>query len=108
MIAAKPTKRRSQKRQNQARRRPTMSSSRSSALSTPKRLGHGISLRKTRSAKPRKTITIPSEASRAFQQLQPFCCVNQTIERRRGHHRDERRDARQTAPGARQLQGGLA
>src|SRR5207342_1629371 len=40
---------------------------------------HGISLRKTRSAKPRKTITIASETIRAFQKLQPLCCVNQTI-----------------------------
>ena len=67
-----------QKRQNQARRRPTMSSSRSSALSTPNRLGHGINFRKTRSANPRNTITIPRETNRAFQKLQPFCCVNQT------------------------------
>ena len=67
-----------QKRQNQARRRPTTSASRSSALSTPNRLGHGISLRKTRSAKPRKTITTPSAASSETHQLQPFCWLNQT------------------------------
>ena len=45
-----------QNRQNQARRRPTTSSSRRVWLSSPNRLGHGISRRKRRSAKPRKTI----------------------------------------------------
>ena len=67
-----------QNRQNQARRRPTTSSSRRVWLSSPKRLGHGISRRKRRSAKPRKTITIASVASRATHQSQLFCCVNQT------------------------------
>ena len=67
-----------QKRQNQARRLPTTSASRSAALSTPKRLGQGIRRRKTRSAKPRKTITTASAARSETHQLQPFCCVNQT------------------------------
>ncbi len=48
------------------------------ALSTPKRLGHGISFRKMRSAKPRKTMTIARAASSDVHQLQPFCCENQT------------------------------
>ena len=55
-----------------------MSSSRSSRLSMPKRLGVGISLRKSRSAKPRKTTTIATVASSAFHQTQSFRCVNQT------------------------------
>ena len=67
-----------QKRQNQARRRPTMSSSRASTLSTPKRLGHGIRRRNSRSVKPRNTITTVSDASSATHQLQSFCWVNQT------------------------------
>ena len=64
-------------RQYQARRRPMMSSSRSCWLSAPKRLGQGIRRRKRRSAKPRKTMTTPSVASRAQYHAQPFCCVNQ-------------------------------
>ncbi len=38
----------------------------------------GSAVRKTRSAKPRKTITIASAARSETHQLQPFCCVNQT------------------------------
>jgi hypothetical protein len=41
-----------QNRQNQARRRPTTSSSRRVWLSSPNRLGHGISRRKRRSRSP--------------------------------------------------------
>jgi cyclophilin family peptidyl-prolyl cis-trans isomerase len=67
-----------QNRQNQARRRPTTSSSRRVWLSSPNRLGHGISRRKRRSAKPRKTMTTASVASRACHQFQLFWYVNQT------------------------------
>ena len=98
-----------QKRQNQARRRPTTSSSRRSALSTPNRLGQGISLRKRSSAKPRKTIddrerwraAPATSASRS-------AGVNQTKSAGRGHDGDDRRDARQLAPAARELLGCLA
>ena len=64
--------------QNQERRRPTTSSSRSSRLSMPKRLGVGIMRRKSRSAKPRKTMITPSVASSAFHHTQSFVWVNQT------------------------------
>ena len=65
-------------RQYHARRRPITSSSRSCWLSAPKRLGHGISLRKIRSAKPRNTITTPSVAEqRPASVLQPLYCLNQ-------------------------------
>jgi hypothetical protein len=74
----KKTKTLNQKRQNQARRRPTTSSSRSSRLSIPNRLGFGISLRKSRSAIPRKTTTIATVAISAFHQTQSFRCVSQT------------------------------
>ena len=67
----------SQKRQNQVRRRATTSSSRSWALSEPKRLGHGIVRRKSRSTKPRNAITRANAASSAFHQGQPFCSWNQ-------------------------------
>jgi hypothetical protein len=67
-----------QKRQNHARRLPTTSASRNWALSTPKRLGHGISFRKISSAKPRKTITTARAAMSDTHQLHPFCAVNQT------------------------------
>ena len=66
-----------QNRQNQARRRPTMSSSRSARLSMPNRLGVGIIRRKSRSANPRKTTTIATVAISAFHQTQSFCCVSQ-------------------------------
>ena len=78
MITTKKTAILNQNRQNHARRRPTMSSSRSAWLSTPKRLGAGISRRKRRSAKPRKTTTIASVARSAFHQTMSFCWVNQT------------------------------
>ena len=61
-----------QKRQNQARRRATTSSSRSSWLSEPKRLGHGIAFRKKRSVTPRPTITSTSAATLDQSQLQPL------------------------------------
>ncbi len=67
-----------QNRQNQARLRPITSSSRRSSLSTPNRLGQGISLRKRSSANPRKTTTIPRLASNACHQGQSFCWLNQT------------------------------
>jgi len=64
-------------RQYQARRRPMMSSSRSCWLSAPKRLGQGIKRRKSRSAKPRKTMTTPSVASSDQYHAQPLCWLNQ-------------------------------
>ena len=51
-----------QKRQNQTRRRAITSSSRSCLLSSPNRLGRGISRWKTRSTTPRKQMTSPSAA----------------------------------------------
>ena len=64
-------------RQYQARRRLMMSSSRSCWLSAPKRLGHGISRRKRRSANPRKTITTPNVARSDQYHAQPLCWLNQ-------------------------------
>jgi hypothetical protein len=64
--------------QNHARRRPTMSSSRSARLSMPNRLGVGIIRRKRRSEKPRKTTITPTVARSAFHQTQSLRCVNQT------------------------------
>ena len=65
-------------RQYQARRRPITSSSRNCWLSAPKRLGQGISLRKSRSAKPRNTITAPTVAASDHSVLQPLYSLNQT------------------------------
>ena len=65
-------------RQYHARRRPITSSSRNCWLSAPKRLGHGISRRKSRSAKPRNTITTPSVATSDQSVLQPLYSLNQT------------------------------
>ena len=78
MVTKKKAKILNQKRQNHARRRPTMSSSRSSLLSMPKRLGVGIIRRKSRSANPRKTTTIATVARSAFHHVQSFACVSQT------------------------------
>ena len=80
MIVIRTTKKTAslnQKRQNHARRRPTMSSSRRSRLSMPNRLGAGIIRRKSRSAKPRKTTTIATVASRACHHERSLRCVNQ-------------------------------
>ena len=74
----KRTATRNQNRQNHARRRPTTSSSRRVWLSTPNRLGHGMSRRNRRSTNPRKTITIPRVARRAVGHDQSFCFTNQT------------------------------
>ena len=57
---------RSQKCQNQARRRPSTSSSRCRSLSRPKRLGQGMNRRKTRSTRPRNAITISRVTPIAF------------------------------------------
>ena len=65
-------------RQYQARLRPMTSSSRSCWLSAPKRLGHGISVRKSRSAKPRNTITTPTVATSDHGVLQPVYSLNET------------------------------
>ena len=64
-------------RQYQARRRPITSSSRSCWLSEPNRLGHGIIRRKSRSEKPRKTMTTPNVARSAQYQAQPLYSLNQ-------------------------------
>ena len=67
-----------QNRQNHARLLPTTSASRRSELSTPNRLGQGMTLRNMRSANPRKTITIASDARTDCHQFHPTCCENQT------------------------------
>ena len=67
-----------QNRQNQTRLRATTSSSRSCALSNPKRLGRGMSRWKTRSTTPRKQTTRPSAATIDQNHDQPCVWLNQT------------------------------
>ena len=85
-------------RQYHARRRPITSSSRSCALSAPKRLGHGIRRRKSRSAKPRKTITTPSVARSDQSVLQPLYSLNQMKSAGLVSTRDGGGGAREAAP----------
>ena len=85
-------------RQYHARRRPITSSSRSCWLSAPKRLGHGIRRRKSRSAKPRKTITTPRVASERPERAPAVVLLEPDEERRARQQRDGGRGARQAAP----------
>ena len=77
MKIAENVKNRNQKRQNHARRRLTTSSSRSSRLSVPKRLGHGMLRLKIRSTRPRKPITRKNVAISDSRMLQPCTWWNQ-------------------------------
>ena len=67
-----------QNRQNQTRLRATTSSSRSCWLSSPKRLGRGISRWKTMSTTPRKQTTSPSAATIDQNHDQPSVWFSQT------------------------------
>ena len=78
-ISATVTPMRSQKCQNHARRRPSTSSSRCCWLSRPKRLGHGISRRNSRSTRPRNAITISRVTTSAFQNGQWFWRMKNAI-----------------------------
>ena len=94
----KTTAKRAFLRQYHARRRPITSSSRSCALSAPKRLGHGIRRRKSRSAKPRKTITTPSVASERPERAPAVVLLEPDEERRARQHGDGGGGAREAAP----------
>jgi hypothetical protein len=78
MIRTAQTASRSQKRQNQARRRLTTSSSRRFTLSEPKRLGHGIVRLKSRSTLPRKAMTHRNVATSDHRSDQPWSRWNHT------------------------------
>ena len=67
-----------QKRQNQTRRLATTSSSRSCGLSSPNRLGRGISLWKMTSTTPRKQTTRRSAARIDQSHDQPCVWFSQT------------------------------
>ena len=73
----KKTKILNQNRQNQARRRPTMSSSRSSR-SDAEEARIRDQLAEQQVGHPRKTTTIATVAISAFHQTQSFRCVSQT------------------------------
>ena len=71
MIAARKIPTRNRNRHVQARRRLTTSSSRRRGSSVPKRLGHGMRRRMTRSRKPRKARTTSTVQAIDQPKLQP-------------------------------------
>ena len=99
---------RSQKRQNQARRRLTMSSSRSCALSVAKRLGHGITRLNTRSRSRVKATTRKKVGERGGPRVPALGEVEPDEDGRARDDGDEGGGAPELAPLVRQLARRLA